>query len=195
MLPGEVGVWRDGDLRHDENFVVRRAHPRHDRASRPTGRARSPPAYGRLVDELAAYAYGQARAPVFLLGTSQGTIAAMNGAAHARPGIVSDLVLTESVALPGRLSTETVFDADPQDVRVPALVVADATTPATWPRPPLAPRIAAAMARSPSVRVLAVSGGVQQSEKACSSLSLHGYYGVKAGVVDKISAWLRAHGG
>ena len=208
MLPGgsgDVGVRRDGDLRHDDNFVVRtradwlargyavlipdtidRANLRGVRSSR---------AYAELVDGLAAYAHSQASAPVFLIGTSQGTIAAMNGAAHARAGLVSGVVLTESVSVPGRLSRETVFDAYPQDVRVPALVVANRDDACDVAPPAMAPRIAAAMARSPSVNVLAVSGGMQQSEQACGSLSPHGYYGIEAKVVAAISGWLRAHGG
>ena len=141
------------------------------------------------------YAHQQARAPVFLIGTSQGTIAAVNGAAHARPGLISGVVLTESVSMPGRLSDETVFDADPQDVRVPALVVANQKDACDVAPPDMAPRIAAAMTRSPSVRVLAVSGGEQRSDKACGSLSPHGYYGIETRVIGAISSWLRTHGG
>ena len=107
MLPGgsgELGVRRDGDLRHDDNFVVRtraawvaRGYavliPDTIEGANLRG-VRSSPAYARLVDGLAAYAHGQVHAPVFLIGTSQGTIAAMNGAAHAAPGLISGVVLT-----------------------------------------------------------------------------------------------------
>ena len=97
--------------------------------------------------------------------------------------------------MPGRLSSETVFDADPQDVRVPALVVADRDDACDVAPPSMAPSIAAAMVHSPGVNVLAVSGGMQRSEKACGSLSPHGYYGIEAQVVGAISGWLRAHRG
>ena len=208
MLPGgsgEVGLRRDGDLRHDDNFVVRTradwvrqgyAVLIPDTIDQANLRGvRSSPAYGALMDALAAYARRQVRAPVFLLGTSQGTIAAVNGAAHARPGLVSGVVLTESVSQPGRLSTETVFDADPQDVRVPTLVVADRDDACDVAPPAMAPRVVASMTRSPDVRALFVNGGVQASEKACGSLSPHGYYGVEDEVIAKVTAWLRAHGG
>jgi hypothetical protein len=208
MLPGgtgQVGVRRDGDLRHDDNFVVR---TRADWLARGYAvlipdtvdqadlrGVRSSLAYGRLVDGLATFAHSQVRAPVFLLGTSQGTIAAMNGAAHARPGMISGVVLTESVSVPGRLSTETVFDADPGSVRVPALVVANREDACDVAPPAMASRIAAAMTHAPSVRVLTVSGGVQQSSKGCGSLSPHGYYGVERPVIAAITGWLQAHGG
>ena len=208
MLPGgsgDVGVRQDGDLRHDDNFVVR---TRGDWVARGYAvlipdtideanlrGVRSSPAYADLVDGLATYAHSQARGPVFLIGTSQGTIAVMNGAGRSRPGLVSGVVLTESVSVPGRLSSETVFDANPQDVRVPALVVANRDDSCDVAPPTMAPRIAAAMSRSPDVRVLVVSGGIQRSEKACGSLSPHGYYGIEGQVVSSVSRWLQTHGG
>ena len=208
MLPGgsgDVGVRRGGDLRHDDNFVVRTradwvargyAVLIPDTVDRANLRGvRSSPAYAALVDGLAAYAHSRARAPVFLLGTSQGTIAGMNGAAHAQSGLISGVVLTESVSVPGRLSRETVFDADPKDVRVPVLVVANLEDDCALAPPSMAPRIAAAMTRSSNIHVLDVRGGVQQSEKACGSLSPHGYYGIEGQVVGAIAGWLRAHGG
>lgn len=80
--------------------------------------------YGHIVDDLVKFAYLHGTTPVFLLGTSQGTIAAVNGTAHAAPGSIAGLVLTESVSVMGG-SDETVFDADPQHVSVPVLVVAN----------------------------------------------------------------------
>lgn len=208
MLPGgtgDVGERADGDLRHDNNFVVRTraawvargyAVLIPDTVGRTNLRGvRSSPAYGRLVEGLAAFAYDQRRAPVFLVGTSQGTIAAMNGAAHAPSGLIAGLVLTEAVSVPGRLSSETVFDADPQDVRVPALVVANRDDACDVAPAAMAPRIAAAMTHAPSARVLSVSGGEQRSNKACGSLSPHGYYGIEQPVIEGITGWLRANGG
>ncbi len=129
MLPGgagDVGLRRDGDIRHDDNFVIRTRAlwNRHgynvlipDTIDGANLRGlRSSPDYGRLVDDLAAFARQKGQRPVFLLGTSQGSIAAMNGAAHAAPGSIAGVVLTESVSVMGG-SGETVFDATPQRVR------------------------------------------------------------------------------
>lgn len=208
MLPGgtgDVGVRRDGDPRHDDNFVVRTrsdwvtkgyAVVIPDTIDRANLRGvRSSPAYGRLVDALAGYARDRFDAPVFLIGTSQGTIAAMNGAARARPGLIAGVVLTESVTVPGRRSTETVFDARPQNVRVPVLIVANRDDACDVAPPALAERIVAALSQAPSVRVLPVGGGVQQSRSACGSLSPHGYDGIEQKVIDAVTSWLRTQGG
>jgi pimeloyl-ACP methyl ester carboxylesterase len=205
MLPGgagDVGLRRDGDIRHDDNFVIRTRTlwNRHgynvlipDTIDGANLRGlRSSPNYGRLVDDLAAFARQKGQRPVFLLGTSQGSIAAMNGAAHAASGSIAGVVLTESVSVMGG-SGETVFDAAPQRVRAPALIVANQDDACNVAPPGAAPRIAAAMTGSRDVRVLRVSGGTTQSAKACGSLTPHGYYGIEGRVVDAIAAWMDAH--
>jgi hypothetical protein len=199
---GNVGVERDGDVRHDENFVVRtRARwvargyavliPDTIDGANLRG-VRSSPEYARLIDGLVEFSHAQARGPVFLLGTSQGSIAAMNGAAHAAPGSVAGVVLTESVSRLGG-SHETVFNADPQDVTAPALVVSNQDDACDVAPPEDAPRIAAAMTHSRDVSVLTVAGGFTKSRNACGSLTPHGYYGIEAQVIEKISQWMRAH--
>lgn len=205
MFPGgagDVGLEGDGDLRHDHNFVVRtralwtsRGYsvviP--DTVDRANLRGmRSSPRYAGLVADLVAFAQKNLGGPVFLLGTSQGSIAAMNGAAHAKRGSVSGVVLTESVSVMGG-SGETVFSADPQDVRVPALVVANRDDRCDVAPPDAAPKIAAAMSASPDVRVLDVAGGTAKSGKACGSLTPHGYYGIEQDVVSRIVEWLDKH--
>ncbi|WP_240501990.1 alpha/beta hydrolase [Sphingomonas panacis] len=202
MLPGgagDVGLERDGDIRHGDNFVVR---TRALWAARgyavlipdTVGRAnlrgvRSSPSYARRVGDLVAFAHRHVSGPVFLLGTSQGSIAAMNGAAHAPAGSVAGVVLTESVSVMGG-SGETVFDASPERVRVPALIVANRDDRCNVAPPGAAPKIAAAMTASRDVRVLMVAGGVTRSDKDCGSLTPHGYYGIEDAVVGKISGWI-----
>jgi hypothetical protein len=149
------------------------------------------PGYGRLVDGFVRFAHTQAPGPVFLLGTSQGSIAAMNGAAHAAPGSIAGVVLTESVSRMGR-SGETVFGAD-QDVTAPALVVANRYDACDVPPPEDAPqRSLRQRPIRPDVRVLAVAGGITKSIKACGSLTPLGYYGIEMPVIEQISQWMRA---
>ena len=89
-------------------------------------------------------------------------------------------------------SHETVFSANPDRVRVPALIVANTNDRCDVAPPAMAPRIAAAMSNSPNVEVKMVSGGETKSAKACGSLTPHGYYGIEDRVVDLISAWMQA---
>jgi pimeloyl-ACP methyl ester carboxylesterase len=205
MLPGgagDVGLSRDGDIRHDNNFVVRTRALWNARGyavlipdtvdgSNLRGR-RSSPEYGRLVVSIIGLARDQISAPVYLLGTSQGSIAAMNGAAHAPPGTLAGLILTESVSVLGG-SRETVFDADPQEVRVRALVLANRDDRCNVAPPGMAPKIAAAMTHSPNVKVETVSGGVSKSARDCGSLSPHGYYGIEEQVISLVADWIETN--
>ena len=202
MLPGgtgDIGIRRNGDLLHDDNFVVRtRARwtergfavliPDAINGGNLRG-IRSSAAYASLVGNLVHFAHKQASGHVFLLGTSQGSIAAMNGAAHIDSSELAGVVLTESVSVLGG-SHETVFQADPQDVRVPALIVANRDDRCNVAPPGNAQRIAAAMSAAPSVKVMEVSGGEQHSADACGSLTPHGYYGIETQVVDAIAGWM-----
>jgi hypothetical protein len=205
MLPGgsgDVGLTRDGEIQHDNNFLVRTRElwtarsyavliP--DTIDQENLRGlRSSPEYARVVDSLIGFAHRETPAPIFLLGTSQGSIAAMNGAAHAGAGSIAGVILTESVSVMGG-SRETVFDANPQAVRAPALVVANLDDRCDVAPPAMAPKIAAAMTNSPDVKVKTVSGGISRSSRECSSLTPHGYYGIEEQVVDLISGWMLGH--
>lgn len=202
MLPGgdgDIGLSPNGAISHGDNFVVRTrslwlaqgyAVLIPDTVNHANLRGlRSTPQYANFVDQLIKLAHKEAAAPVFLLGTSQGSIAAMSGAAHAKPGTLAGVILTESVSIMGS-SHETVFSANPAGVRVPALVVANSDDHCNVAPPSMAPKIAAAMANSPSVKVLMVSGGLTRSEQNCGSLTPHGYYGIDDKVTDLISNWI-----
>lgn len=203
MLPGgsgDIGLEKDGRIRHGHNFVVRTRDlwtalgfavliPDAVDGDNLRGR-RNSESYADLVAKLVAFAHRQVDGSVFLLGTSQGSIAAMNGAAHLRDGQIAGLVLTESVSRLGG-SHETVFDAQPDRVNVPVLVVANSDDRCRVASPLDAPKIAAALVHSPLVKILNVSGGRQESDEACGSLSPHGYDGIEQSVVNAIAHWLR----
>jgi pimeloyl-ACP methyl ester carboxylesterase len=201
MFPGgagEVDIGEQGDPLHGKNFVVRTRSLWNARGyavlipdaidNANMRGTRSSPSYAQVVSDLVAYARRQSAGPIFLLGTSQGSIAAMNGAASLRAGQIAGVVLTESVSRQGG-SHETVFDAHPDQVIVPALVVANRDDACKVAPPEDAAKIAAAMTHSPQVKVIYVSGGVLRSTD-CGSLSPHGYYGIEQSVVDSIVAWM-----
>ncbi len=197
MLPGgagEVGIAPDGTMEHADNVVIRTAPlwlargwaliipdaPGNLRGSRASA------GYGSAVAALVAEAHRAVAGPVAIVGTSQGAIAAVNGAAHA-PG-VSGLVLLEAVSRVGG-SGETVFDADPAAVTAPVLVVANAADRCPVTPPEDADRIAAAFTASRGAEVLRVDGGGAGS-RDCGSLSPHGYRGIEREVVDRVATWL-----
>jgi hypothetical protein len=130
--------------------------------------------------------------PVWLIGTSQGAIAAANGAAHL-PGRVAGVVLSSSVA--GRSSSgETVFDSELGAIAVPALVVANRGDTCPSAGPGYAPQIFAALARAPRKELIYIESQQRQSGP-CEAMSPHGYLGIESDTVQRIADWIRIAGG
>ncbi len=201
MFPGgtgQLGLGNDGHFAHGANVLVR---TRADWvaqgfavviADAPTSAslrgARSTAAFGAAARRLITFVHDRFKLPLFVVGTSQGAIAAVNAAADAPTGLVAGVVLTETVSRRGG-SGETVFDAHPDGVTVPVLVVANAADACPVAAPEDAPRIAAAFTRALHVQVLNVSGG-RPGKRACGSFSPHGYWGMEEQVIGAIGGWI-----
>lgn len=128
--------------------------------------------------------------PIWLVGTSMGSIAAANGAAHL-PGRVAGLVLTSSVATPSRASRETVFDSGLGAIAAPTLIVSNRGDTCPSAGPGFAPQILAALSRAPRKEIIYVESHQLQSAP-CEALSPHGYFGIEADVVRRVSDWIKA---
>jgi hypothetical protein len=138
---------------------------------------------GRAIDFIRL----RANVPVWLVGTSMGSIAAANGAAHL-PGKIAGVVLTSSVAGPSRAG-ETVFDSDLGAIAVPALVVSNRGDTCPIAGPGFAPQILQALGRSPRKEIIYVESHQLQSDP-CDAMSPHGYLGIESDVVQRISTWI-----
>lgn len=200
MLPGgtgHIGIEPNGHIRHAHDFSVRTRNewvargyavviP--DAPDRVSLRGyRHTAEYAQVLKALITHVRLQSTSPYYLISTSQGTIAAVNAAAQQLP--IDGIVLAETVSVKGR-SGETVFDAIPEAVRIPVLIVANAMDQC-WVAPPSnAERVAASMSASQDVQILNVSGGSKVSSRNCGALSPHGYYGIEDNVIDGIQRWL-----
>ena len=200
MFPGgagTIGITKNGEIEHGDNFVVRTADLWRakgyavvlvDAIDRHNMRGeRSTAAYAIVTRKIIDYARERDQGPVWVVGTSQGSIAAMNAAANAGQR-VAGVVLTESVSVLGG-SHETVFSAHPEHVTAPALVVANRDDQCAVAPPGMAPAIAQSMTGTHAT-VLGVQGGEQHSRDACGSLTPHGYFGIEKEVVDSITEWM-----
>ena len=149
---------------------------------------RHTPGYAAAIHRAVELAGTRARAPIWLVGTSQGSTAAANGAAQV--GGVAGVVLTSSVTRAGQAG-ETVFDSDPGRIAVPGLVVANRgdTCPTTPPED--APVLAGHLSRSPRVETMLFSSSRTQSAP-CEAMSPHGFLGIEGEVVQRIAAWIKA---
>jgi len=153
---------------------------------------RHTPAYADAIGRAVDFARARINAPVWLVGTSMGSIAAANGAAHL-PGRVAGVVLTSSVATRNPAG-ETVFDSDLGAIAVPALVVANQSDACASASPGMAPQILAALVRAPRKELILLDSSAIQGP-ACEALSPHGYLGIESPAIARISDWIRAAAG
>ena len=131
----------------------------------------------------------RANVPVWLVGTSQGSTAAVGGGARLG-GKLAGIVMTSSVT--GRSSSgETLFDSEPGLVAVPALIVANTGDACPASPPGDAPKIAAALAHAPRKEVVYMQS-IAIEGQPCEAMSPHGYFGIETATVERIAAWIGA---
>ena len=206
MLPGGNGmveIGHDGSIRRmGESFLLRTLPLWQARGfavavlSSPNGMSllgyRHTPAYAATIGQAVDFISGRANVPVWLVGASQGSIAAV-GAAARLGAKVGGIVMISSVT--GRSSSgETLFDSEPGLVAVPALIVANAGDACPASPPGDAPKIAAALTNSPRNEVVYMES-VALDGQPCEAGSPHSYYGIEAVTVDRISEWIGARVG
>jgi pimeloyl-ACP methyl ester carboxylesterase len=135
------------------------------------------------IAAIVALAKSRAAAPVWLIGTSRGSVSAANGAlrlGHA----VSGLVLTSSVWADGMAGV-------PLDrIEVPVLIVHNRDD--SCQASPFAGAGNAMRLITAPHELVTVSGG-GSGGSACQAMSPHGYLGIEAQVVTPMVAFIRAH--
>lgn len=125
--------------------------------------------------------------PVWLVGTSRGTISGTAGAIALGKDIAG-LVLTSSVtdfSTPGAVPTQQ-LDA----IRVPTLVVHHARDACRICQPLELPRIMDGLANAPVRKLLVFDGGGNARGNPCEPLHWHGFIGMEAEAVAAIAAWI-----
>jgi hypothetical protein len=173
---------------------------------RLNGLIRTSARYAQDIGEVIADVRRRARgAPVWLIGTSAGTLSAAGVAGHLplsstakvndnRPnGIV--LTATQSTLVAG-LCGKTVFDAKLGAINVPAYLVAHRDDACPCSPASGAKRVSAALvALSPAqkqVRIF-VGGAPPQTLKPCEAMTRHGFIGIEDAVVAAIADWIKTH--
>lgn len=126
--------------------------------------------------------------PVWVVGTSRGTLSAAALAAAPDPPQLAGIVLTSSITN-GRGASVTSVDL--AKIRVPVLVVHHRDDACRVCNPRDAPAIVAALENAPAKKLMLLSGGGGASGPPCEPMHYHGYIGMEREAVDAITAWMR----
>ena len=127
--------------------------------------------------------------PVWLVGTSRGTVSAAAAAAALAPGVIAGAVLTSSV------TSDRQYRAVPElalaDIRVPVLVMHHKRDGCHACEPEKTGMIMSGLTHAPVKKLLLVDGGGGATGPACEALHYHGYIGMEPEAVRLIADWIR----
>lgn len=142
------------------------------------------------VSAVVAWVRQKTKAPIWLVGTSMGTVSAASVAIRLGNSI-DGLVLTSTVTAGGRNSPGLgVSTLDVDKIAVPALVM-DHNNEACKVSPSSnEDGIAKRMTKSPRVAVKMISGGAEPRSGPCDPFSPHGYFGAEDAAVGTIAAFI-----
>jgi hypothetical protein len=138
--------------------------------------------------------------PVWLVGTSRGTISASNAAIRFSNEIAG-LVLTSSVTKSGNgweivdSHPDGIMDMELNKITVPVQIVSHTedechVTPATD-----SDELKNKFTAAPMSQIKLFSGGLPPISSACSARSAHGFFGIEANVVETIANFIHQHPG
>ncbi len=142
---------------------------------------------GQVVN-LVKKRYGR---PVWLVGTSAGTLSVANAAARLSHDNRPDgVVFTASITRPTRRRTDTVFSVHLAAYTGPALVVSHEGDSCVATPAGDAPRLLAALASARPKKVQIFSGGLPPKSEPCEAMAQHGFYGIEAQVMNAIADFI-----
>lgn len=126
-------------------------------------------------------------APIWLVGTSRGTVSA-TAAALRWPELAHGLVLSASVVdrrKPGAVTTQAL-----EAIRMPVLVLHHAHDACGVCRPHEVPEIVKRLTQSRVRSLVMLDGGAEPQGDACGALHRHGFIGIEDKAVGVIADWI-----
>lgn len=143
------------------------------------------------IAAIIAYLHRHATGPVWLVGTSLGTLSALDGALLPAGRGADGVVLTSSTtrSLDGSM---TVFNYPLRAVRIPTLIVSHREDACKVSPAGDAPQIAAKLDHAPKVAVRIFEGGSGATGDPCEPMHRHGFIGIEHEVVTAIADWIKA---
>jgi pimeloyl-ACP methyl ester carboxylesterase len=126
--------------------------------------------------------------PIWVVGTSMGTISATALAIASGTSDISGIVLTSSVTnrKPGAVPTQRL-----EAIRLPVLVLHHEWDACKICVPGEVPQIIRGLKHAPITKEVYVKGGANPTGNPCEALHWHGFIGMEKEAVDLISAWIR----
>ena len=129
--------------------------------------------------------------PIWLVGTSRGTISAANAASRLSPNLVEGLVLTSTVVEPGGRNPGYIGDVNLDRISQPVLIVHHEDDDCVVCDFYSAKRLPGQFKQAKNVGFKSYTGGLPAQSGSCGPLSEHGFLGLEENVIAYISQWIK----
>jgi len=141
------------------------------------------------IKKLVDYLKTDSGLPVWLVGTSRGTVSATAAAVRFGNADLAGIVLTSSVVNYKKVGAVPAQDLG--SIKIPVLVVHHAQDACILCRPYEVPLILKGLTNSPIKKLVMVDGGESPSGDPCEAMHFHGFVGKEQEVVGIITNWIK----
>lgn len=141
------------------------------------------------VRKVLDFVKARSTAPVWIVGTSRGTVSATATAIHAQ-GDIAGLVLTSSVVnykKPGAVPKQ-----DLSAIKVPVLMLHHSKDACIHCRPGEVPAVFKGFGNAVVKKLVFVDGGANPVGDVCAGQHFHGFIGMERDAVDLMGNWIKA---
>ena len=136
------------------------------------------------------YVKKQSPLPIWLIGTSRGTVSVAAAGVKVHDPAIAGLVLTSSVTSGGK-KAGSVLTQRLSDITLPVLVMHHARDACSACSPTAAESIVADLSRAPFKKFVLVNNGANPDGDTCGAFHWHGYIGMEAEAVQIMAQWMR----
>jgi dienelactone hydrolase len=143
----------------------------------------------RDIDSVLTWLKTKTRTPIWIVGTSRGTISTVYALINLKDPQIAGGVLTASV-----VSYKKVGAVPTQDlakVTVPMLVFHHEQDACEICRPQEVPAVMRGLSNAPIKKLMMVNGGANPTGPACEAQHYHGFIGMEREAVASIAQWMR----
>jgi hypothetical protein len=203
---GRIHLGPDGPSEESDNFLMRirdqltgaglmLVYPDTPSDKSPGyGNFRSDPRHATDAQAILNWLHSQNDGPVFIIGTSRGTISAAYIASHLEPNAIAGVALTSSVTRTTR-SAGAIDSTMLAGIHIPALVMANKDDRCFVTPPDDVPFLLNGLKNSPHKDSSLLGGGSTPKSGPCEGLAGHGYYGIEDQAAKVLIDWMKGIAG
>ncbi|MBF0168117.1 MAG: alpha/beta hydrolase [Alphaproteobacteria bacterium] len=146
--------------------------------------------HGKDIESLAQDAKARLGKPVWLVGTSSGTVSTIAAAITLEASVLDGIVLTSSTVHPNLIGSP--FHQSLDRIRLPVLMLHHQRDACWACEPSMVADVFKRLTQAPVKKMILVSGGANPTGPFCEAFHWHGFVGMEDEAAGLIADWIKA---